>query len=158
MGSRQGSLLSLVLMVLLKIVAYITRETERGMELLVLRHPRHWKNPIQVPQGTVENGEAVITALWRELEEETGRSDFTLVRQVAQVPFYADWRDEHQERHVFHLVASPDIPDTWAYVVTAGKSDKDLTFEFFWMPLEQAQEQLHWSQNQWLPLLATEAT
>jgi 8-oxo-dGTP pyrophosphatase MutT (NUDIX family) len=106
-----------------------------------------------VPQGTVDEGEAVHDALWRELYEETGRRDFVLVRQIAKVPFYADWRDEHQERNVFHLTAPADIPETWSYVVTDGASDKGLRFEYFWMPLAEAEQVLHWSQNQWLHLL-----
>lgn len=140
-----------------KVVAYITRETERGTELLVFRHPRHIKTPIQVPQGTVEVGEPVIDALWRELEEETGRSDFTLIGQIAKVPFYADWRDEWQERNVFHLSAPADTPDDWTYVVTDGESDKGLRFEFFWLPLIEAKGKLHWSQNRWLEMLEAKA-
>jgi 8-oxo-dGTP pyrophosphatase MutT (NUDIX family) len=138
---------------LLKVVAYITRENDQGKQLLVFRHPRHIKNRIQVPQGTVEPGEDIIDGLWRELEEETGRSDFVLIRQIAKVPFYADWRDEHQERNVFHLASSAGIPETWSHIVTDGTSDKGLNFEFFWMPVPEAQQILHPSQNQWLHLL-----
>ena len=141
-----------------KVVAYITRETEHGKELLVFRHPRHIKTPIQVPQGTVEVGELVIDGLWRELEEETGRSDFRLIGQIAKVPFYADWRDEWQERNVFHLSAPADTPDDWAYIVTDGESDKGLRFEFFWLPVGEAKEKLHWSQNQWLEMLEAKAS
>jgi 8-oxo-dGTP pyrophosphatase MutT (NUDIX family) len=143
--------------VLLKVVAYITREADHGGELLIFRHPRHIKTPIQVPQGTAEGGESVLNSLWRELEEETGRSDFTLTGQIAQVPFYADWRDEWQERNVFHLSAPTGTPHTWTYVVTAGHSDKGLCFEFFWLPLTKAKEKLHWSQNQWLHLIEAQA-
>jgi 8-oxo-dGTP pyrophosphatase MutT (NUDIX family) len=143
---------------LLKVVAYITKQSEHGSkhgaghetELLVFRHPRHIKTPIQVPQGTVEEEELIVDGLWRELKEETGRSDFTLVGQIAKVPFYADWRDEWQERNVVHLTAPSDTPDTWTHVVTGGESDKGLRFEFFWLPLADAEQQLHWSQNQWL--------
>jgi 8-oxo-dGTP pyrophosphatase MutT (NUDIX family) len=142
---------------LLKVVAYITRETERGTELLVFRHPRHIKTPIQVPQGTVEDGESVIDGLWRELEEETGRANFVLISQLAKVPFHADWRDEWQERNVFHLSAPADTPDEWTHVVTNGESDKGLCFEFFWLPLVGAKERLHWSQNQWLAMLEAKA-
>lgn len=136
-----------------KIVAYITRDTAQGNELLVFHHPRHIETPIQVPQGTVEQGETAIDALWRELLEETGRANYTLVRQLAKGPFYADWRNEWQERNVFHLMAPEDIPNTWTYTVTAGESDKGLRFEFFWLALHEAKEKLHWSQNHWLDLL-----
>jgi ADP-ribose pyrophosphatase YjhB (NUDIX family) len=136
-----------------KVVAYITRETEHGKELLVFRHPRHIKTPIQVPQGTVEDGESVIDGLWRELQEETGLSNLILVGQIARMPFYADWRDEWQERNVFHLSASAETPDNWAHVVTDGESDKGLRFEFFWLSVAEAKEKLHWSQNKWLDIL-----
>jgi 8-oxo-dGTP pyrophosphatase MutT (NUDIX family) len=141
-----------------KVVAYITREAEHGVELLVFRPPLHIKIPIQVPQGTVENGESVLDALWRELEEETGRSDWSLVERIAKVPFHATWRNEWQERHVFHLTATADAPDAWTYIVTDGKSDKGLHFEFFWLTLAKAKQTLHWSQNQWLALLTFQAS
>lgn len=141
-----------------KIVAYITRETEQGIELLVFRHPRHTKTQIQVPQGTVEHGESVIHGLWRELREETGLSNFIFIGQIAKVPFYADWRNEWQERNVFHLTAPADTPDEWAYVVTAGESDQGLRFDFFWLPLAEAKKKLHWSQNQWIEMLEAQAS
>ncbi|MEZ4676238.1 MAG: NUDIX domain-containing protein [Caldilineaceae bacterium] len=136
-----------------KVVAYITRDTSQDLALLVFRHPHHIDVPIQVPQGTVEQGESVINALWRELLEETGRTNYTLVCQLAKEPFYADWRDEWQERNVYHLMAPIDIQDHWTHIVTDGGSDKGLCFEFFWLPLTEAKAKLHWSQNQWLGLL-----
>jgi ADP-ribose pyrophosphatase YjhB (NUDIX family) len=134
----------------IKVVAYITRETERGRQLLVFRHARHIETPIQVPQGTVDDDEDVVDGLWRELFEETGRRDFQLVSHIAKAPSYADWRNERQERNVFHLAAPVDVPDTWSHVVTAGDSDTGLEFEYFWLPLSETGPLLDWSQNRWL--------
>ena len=52
-----------------KVTAFIVRERRRGKELLVFKHPTAG---VQIPAGTVENGEAIETAVRREVYEETG--------------------------------------------------------------------------------------
>ncbi|MFX1508060.1 MAG: NUDIX domain-containing protein [Promethearchaeota archaeon] len=51
-----------------KITAFITRE-KKNEELLLIQHPNAG---IQIPAGTVEEGETVVEALKREIQEETG--------------------------------------------------------------------------------------
>ena len=136
-----------------KVLAYITREGKHGKELLVFRHQRHPEAGVQVPGGTVEDGESLVAGLWREVEEETGLAHLTLIGQIAKAPFYADWRDEWHERNVFHLQASSDLPDTWVHVVKAGVEDKGLHFVFCWLSLAQAEQELPWGQSQWLNLI-----
>lgn len=58
-------------MVLQKVTAFVTRETDAGRQLLLLRHPFAG---VQLPAGTVEIGEGVKTAVVREVREETGLS------------------------------------------------------------------------------------
>ena len=52
-----------------KVTAFITRERNGVKELLVFRHPNAG---IQIPAGTVEDGEHLETAVKREVYEETG--------------------------------------------------------------------------------------
>ncbi len=52
-----------------KVTAFITRERNGLKELLVFKHPT---TGIQIPAGTVEEGEGLETAVRREVEEETG--------------------------------------------------------------------------------------
>ena len=136
-----------------KVLAYITRDTEQGRQLLVFHHVHHPEAGIQVPGGTVEEGEPVLASLWREVEEETGITNLRLVGQIAKAPFYAEWRDEWQERNVFHLEAAAELPHSWTHVVKAGIEDKGLHFAFSWIPLDEAKKVLRWGQGQWLDLI-----
>ena len=52
-----------------KVTAFIMRENNGGRELLVFKHPTAG---IQIPAGTVEEGEDIETAVQREVYEETG--------------------------------------------------------------------------------------
>ena len=52
-----------------KVTAFITREKDGVKELLVFKHPTAG---IQIPAGTVEEGEDIETAVKREAYEETG--------------------------------------------------------------------------------------
>lgn len=63
-------------MLLEKVTAFITRSTGEARELLVFQTP---DAGIQLPAGTVEAGEAVEEALWREVREETGLTDLRLI-------------------------------------------------------------------------------
>lgn len=51
-----------------KITAFITRK-KKNVDLLLIQHPNAG---IQIPAGTVEEGETVVEALKREILEETG--------------------------------------------------------------------------------------
>jgi 8-oxo-dGTP pyrophosphatase MutT (NUDIX family) len=62
-----------------KVTAFVTRESERGRELLVFRHP---SAGVQLPAGTVEPGETPEEAVLRELSEETGLTDVEIVRPL----------------------------------------------------------------------------
>ena len=61
-----------------KVVAYITR----GDELLVFTHRDSPEAGVQVPAGTVEEGETLDAAVLREVHEETGLTP-TAVRNTA---------------------------------------------------------------------------
>jgi 8-oxo-dGTP pyrophosphatase MutT (NUDIX family) len=62
-----------------KVTAFITRLRNEATELLVFRHPYAG---VQVPAGTIELGESVEEALWREVQEETGLRDVQLIRHL----------------------------------------------------------------------------
>ena len=52
-----------------KVTAFVTRERSGAKELLVFKHP---SAGIQIPAGTVEDGESLETGVMREVYEETG--------------------------------------------------------------------------------------
>ncbi len=65
-----------------KVTAFITRDTERGRELLVFTRP---DAGIQVPAGTMEAGETPEIAVMREAYEETGLTDLRLVAYLGAI-------------------------------------------------------------------------
>jgi 8-oxo-dGTP pyrophosphatase MutT (NUDIX family) len=72
-----------------KVTAFITRAAPGGRDLLLFRHPTAG---VQIPAGTVEEGEAIERAVLREVAEETGLENVrlvTLIGQRAEMPDYA---------------------------------------------------------------------
>jgi len=128
-----------------KVLAYITRN--ENAQLLVFDHQDFPEAGAQVPAGTVEDGEAVDVALWREVEEESGlkREQLQLAQKLAEV--------ESQEwptvRHVFHLVARENLPETWTHHVHGAGEDKGLVFVYHWETLPLKIELTN-NQGQWL--------
>ncbi|MBI5651845.1 MAG: NUDIX domain-containing protein [Chloroflexi bacterium] len=62
-----------------KVVAFITRESARGSELLLLAHPYAGN---QLPSGTVEENEDPRAAVLREVAEETGLTRVRIEKQI----------------------------------------------------------------------------
>src|SRR5687768_12307239 len=138
-----------------KVLAYITRLRGGGYELLVFRHRDFPEAGVQVPAGTVEPDEDLVTALMREVEEETGVGSFKLARLLGAY----DWQHPDtlriHHRHVYHLVARDGVPDGWEWVETSGGAVPDeegYVFQYYWMPLSNRVE-LAGDQGDLLPAL-----
>ena len=87
--------------------------TRRGC-LLVFSHVEHPEVGYQIPGGTVEPQEGPIDAAKREFMEETGLDiSVTGLRLLGTYKYdMRPFRDEIQERHVFHVeLGSIDLPE-----------------------------------------------
>lgn len=118
-------------MIVRKVLAYITR----GDELLVFTHPASPEAGIQVPGGTIEDGESPEAAVLREAFEETGLPGLRLVRflgeQVREM-VEANQGETHH-RYFFHL-AVDSAPDRWRSYETFGGGDP-IPFDMFFVPI-----------------------
>ena len=137
-----------------KVFAYITY----GGRLLVFRHPESPEAGIQVPAGTVHEGEDLEVAVLREATEETGRPDLALVRFLGEQVFdrRADvGRDEIHHRHFYHLRCTGDPPVTWRHWETdpSDGSPGPIPFDFFWAPLPDGVPELIADHGKLLPQL-----
>lgn len=86
---------------------------------------------VQLPAGSIEEGEAPEHAAMRELCEETGvRASSKLLAGVCD----EDWQGEARRRWVF-LFDSPDgLPEEWPFTCDCG-----VAIRCFWLPLETAE-------------------
>ena len=70
-------------LVIRKVTAYVTRISEAGVPELLVFKPQDVG--VQVPAGTVEEGESYEFAADREVAEETGLTSFERVRFLASI-------------------------------------------------------------------------
>jgi ADP-ribose pyrophosphatase YjhB (NUDIX family) len=125
-----------------KTYAYITRHTDAGKQVLVFRHRDYPEAGVQVPGGTVDEGESLELAVLREIEEESGLVGLTILRQLESYKAYSQQFEEWQLRHFFELAAPINCPETWSHTVSDGERDKDLVFVYEWWSLERAKREL----------------
>lgn len=126
-----------------KVLAYITRRDE----LLVFTHRDFPEAGVQVPAGTVEEGETLDAAVLREVHEETG-----LPPAAVHVAAYLGnrlWKagsDSH-DRHFYHLRLTAAVPDTWLHYELHAGAGGPFAFSFFWVELNDPSLQLAGEQD-----------
>jgi 8-oxo-dGTP diphosphatase len=118
-----------------KVFAYVTRMDPPA--LLVFRQPVSPEVGIQVPAGTLEEGEDPAAGVLREVREETGLAALVLRRFLgtARYDMKEFGRAEIQVRHFFHLECQQSTPERWSHEETGGGIHAPIEFELFWAPL-----------------------
>jgi ADP-ribose pyrophosphatase YjhB (NUDIX family) len=116
-----------------KVLAYIT---DAG-RLLVFGHPDSPEAGIQVPGGTVAEGEDREAAVLREAAEETGLSGLRIREYLGVFEQEVPERDQIWRRHCYHLVFEGEPPNTWRHEERhpSDGTPGPYTFEFFWVEL-----------------------
>lgn len=118
----------------------IRRNRDQRYELLLFRHPSSQEAPVQIPGGGLEPGESIEQALYREIYEESGLVDLTILRKLGVCE--RCWLDTRNiaRRHYFLLEVPTNIPDAWNHIVSGDGSDNGMRFSYFWSrPLPQFQ-------------------
>jgi 8-oxo-dGTP pyrophosphatase MutT (NUDIX family) len=116
-----------------RVVAYITRDSAQGRELLVFEIPAEPGSGVQVPAGRLDPGEELEPALMREIEEESGLTGLRLLREL---PGFEEHYPTRYENHGYHLVPTDELPDEWDHVVQGDGDDAGFVFRFRWAPIE----------------------
>lgn len=111
-------------------VAYVIRDDA----VLVFTH-REGGGGLQVPAGTVHDGEDPAVAVVREVREETGL-DVEVVRALGTVT--RDGREHH------HFLVTPlgPVPDAWDHDEKGDGEVTLWTFSLFWLPIPVARHAL----------------
>lgn len=133
-----------------KVVAYITD----GDRLLVFRHTRYPEAGIQVPAGTVEEGESLDKAVLREAREETGLGNLEIRSYlgVREYDLSAFGQSGVQRRHYFHLALGGKAPVRWRHYEEhpSDGSIEPIEFEFFWVKFPDEVPELAGGQGDFL--------
>ena len=91
-----------------KVAAFVTRAGAGGDELLLFRHPFAG---VQIPAGTVDDGETPEEAALREAAEETGLAGLTLRAYLG----YRDWHVPGDVRLIVDKTTVYGRPDTSSF-------------------------------------------
>ncbi len=87
-----------------KVYAYITREKEGVMQLLVFTHRDVPKERIQIPGGIVRPEESLEVAILRKVMEETGLRHLYIERFIDDYIIYVKERQEYEKTSLFSYV------------------------------------------------------
>lgn len=120
-----------------KVLVYVVRDGK----LLVFRHIDYSYEEvgIQVPAGSIRPGESPQDAALREAREETGLSEFKVLRKLGEFTYdISPYRWELQQRHVFELELCEPAPERWDSQEDHDGQGEPTRFECFWIPLEAA--------------------
>jgi 8-oxo-dGTP pyrophosphatase MutT (NUDIX family) len=118
-----------------RVAGYVIRTTGSGPQLLVFDQIGHLNTGTQVPAGGVQPDEELHDAMLREVAEETGLTDVTVVREIGRED--KPHPETGQPRHTtyFHLQAQDHTPDAWQHTVTGPGTDRELRFTCRFVPL-----------------------
>jgi 8-oxo-dGTP diphosphatase len=136
-----------------KVLIYIARNKNNQTELLVFQHRDFPEAGIQVPGGTVKVNERPDDAAIRETKEESGVS-IDSPKLAGVFNWFRRDKGEFQERHIFHVHLS-NSADSWTHKVAGNNEDedRDLIFNFYWVPITDGVNILAGQQGLYLPKL-----
>jgi len=118
-----------------KAFAYVTH----GDRLLIFSHPHAPEAGLQVPAGTLLDGELPEHGSLREAQEETGLTGLRVVRFLGDVNFDRaahDGTNEIHHRFFFHLVCDDEPPERWQHHdPDPSDGSEPPLFEFWWVKM-----------------------
>jgi 8-oxo-dGTP diphosphatase len=117
-----------------RVLAYVTRERDGRIELLVFDHRDEPESGTQVPAGRLDPGETLEEGLLRELHEEAG---LDRVRIVRELPVLGSWAERSRyDNHAFEVRVEGETPDVFEHVVHGDGDDAGLVFVYRWVGVD----------------------
>jgi len=118
-----------------KLCACVIRDGADGPELLVFEHPRAG---IQIPKGTLEEGESHRDGVLRELAEETGVTDVEIVRSIGTWERLTTVAGEPQTHkwEVFELRPTTPLDEEWIHSAEGSEIERGLMLRCHWLKLD----------------------
>jgi 8-oxo-dGTP pyrophosphatase MutT (NUDIX family) len=130
-----------------KVIAYVTK----GDDLLVFEHRDFPEAGLQVPAGSLKEGETPEEAVLREVIEETGLEQVRIVRFLGRYSYdMATYRPEVQDRFVFHVSFAGPAPSTWLHYENHDGKSEPTAFCLYWLKLDDPRLKLISGQGDYL--------
>lgn len=128
-------------MLILKAMIYVT--SPQGV--LVFEEPASPHIGLQVPGGTIEQGEDTLLAAERELFEETGLTLDQPLRLLGSIDsmLQEDGKPYVMRRYYYYGTLEENYPECWEhYEMHPSDGGEPILFRLFWLPLMQARQRL----------------
>ena len=124
-----------------RVLAYVTRERDGRIELLVFDQQGDPEAGTQVPAGRIDPGETLEQGLLRELHEEAGLGRVRIVREL---PILGDWVERSlYENHAFEVRIEEETLDSFEHVVHGDGDDAGLVFLYRWVGVDSGLDLWH---------------
>lgn len=121
-----------------KAYGFVLRQRAAGLELLAFEHAGQPEAGLQVPGGTVEDGEAPLAAVAREVAEESGLriEDWEAVATLEHEDVPGSATPGPQRWHCFTATPARPLADCWRFAPRGSASERGLRFEYRWIALD----------------------
>jgi 8-oxo-dGTP pyrophosphatase MutT (NUDIX family) len=111
----------------------VRQTLQHGGQLLVLSFDHPPRPPFRLPGGNLEPDEDPLAGMARELREETGLVNFTVLRQLGVKHYYKPYIQANVERHDFLLHIPDDLGDNFSFIVQGAGNDAGAHFHYHWI-------------------------
>lgn len=122
----------------ISVYAYILNKENNKKNILAFKIKELPNLPYRLPGGGVKNNEALFSAIYREVYEESGlaKSDLKFLRKLKTSYYYKEYIDKIVIRHNFLFEIDKKQVDSWSHLVSGDDEDANLNFIYKWINLE----------------------